>query len=162
MTFRSFQTFSGGNPTAGVRISGSSSMGSNSVEWRSANHSVVGKFSTRVLRFTSLLNSSIVLGLRVAISRSISSLKIRPGDISTCLANSSRACQSALIIPRVIRSRTLCIPDVRRQGSLRAAAGGLRRIAAKSSLAQSSFPSLVRSFSTSSRRSTNTSTSRAA
>ena len=159
---RSLHNFTGGSPTVGVRRTGRSASGNCWVRSNKSNHSVVGAFVTRVLRLMILENSSTFAGRFVAISTRTSSLKILPGAISISRAKSSRACQSALMMARVIRSRTLCIPEVRRHGSTRGGGAGFLRIWAKSSKAHSSFPRSRNKFSTSSRKSTNTSTSRAA
>ena len=88
--------------------------------------------------------------------------RTRPGEISRWAARSSRASQSDFTTASWLRFRILCIPDVRRHGSMRLAAGGAARIAENSCSAHFNFFFSTNNFSISSRSSTRSSTSRAA
>ncbi|ARX87151.1 hypothetical protein SMD44_06632 [Streptomyces alboflavus] len=90
------------------------------------------------------------------------SLSTLPGETSRRCAIRSRVTHSSRTTAICRRRRTLCMPDVRRQGSLRGGAGGAEAMASNSSRAHSSFPCRSSSFSRASRRSTSSSTSSAA
>ena len=108
---------------------------------------------SNVLRFS---------GAATANSTIAESFSRRPGAMSVSSATSRRASQSDLMIASSFRVLILCIPDVRRHGSLRGSGAGAARMLANSSSAHSNFPASASLLAIISRSSTRSSTSSAA
>ncbi len=158
----SAQARGGGGPVTGCPGAGSCDSLSAFARSTAACHCSSCRRPIRCPNPLSAARACTLAGMDSEASTMAASDSTLPGDTSRFWAIRSRVCHSSRTTASCRRLRTLCIPDVRRQGSLRGSAGGADAIASNSCRAHSSFPCRSSSFSSASRRSTSSSTSRAA